>query len=160
MVSLTLSLSGISISSTWPQYKTWNETGYFEMNSLVKMTSCKLCGASVKGLKAHLRYTHSMNVKDYENIDNVDENNEDIKSEVTKAQTSAKVDIRDKTLKSCVKCEVSFPTRREFIEHCQIVHGMKFKLKSGESLPAPPVKRKASSESPDPDVKRMRWNIS
>ena len=48
-----------------------------------------------------------------------------------------KLDIKNKSLKSCNVCQLSFPARKFFIEHLQVVHGMKFKLKSGESLPPP-----------------------
>jgi len=47
------------------------------------------------------------------------------------------LDIRNKSLKKCNVCQLNFPTRKTFIEHLQAVHGMKFKLKSGESLPPP-----------------------
>ena len=33
--------------------------------------------------------------------------------------------------------KVDFDTRKAFIEHCQVIHGMKFKTKSGISIPPP-----------------------
>ena len=101
-------------------------------------------------------------MQDYEKINNFDQNNEEIhhtspNQEDSQTQPTAgltKIDIRDKTLKTCNKCQYNFPTRRLLIEHCQVMHGMKFKLKSGESLPPPPVKRKSISQSPE--SKRIR----
>ena len=151
---------------TWPQYKTWNETGALTTNSPVELECCKLCNVSIKNLKAHLRHTHGMNMADYDSIDNnvdkikndgynhVDDSNEELQSE---SKSMTKLDIRDKSLKTCLKCDENFPTRRKFIEHCQLVHGMKFKLKSGESLPPPQVKRSFDSELPDP--RRMRLDV-
>ena len=47
---------------------------------------------------------------------------------------------------SFVYCQENFESRKMFIEHCQVVHGMKFKTKSGISIPPPTptagVKRK------------------
>lgn len=34
-------------------------------------------------------------------------------------------------------CEFEFDSRKEFIEHCQVIHGMKFKTKTGVSIPPP-----------------------
>ena len=48
----------------------------------------------------------------------------------------------------CV-CEVTFDIRKPFIEHCQLVHGMRFKTKSGLSIPPPPVPE-AQDGLPDP----------
>merc|ERR1719184_177179 len=42
--------------------------------------------------------------------------------------------IRDKTNKTCSKCDQSFPTRVLFLRHCQDVHKMKFKNKFGSPL--------------------------
>ena len=47
--------------------------------------------------------------------------------------------------------KVDFETRKSFIEHCQVVHGMKFKTKSGISIPPPP-------SSPTVGVKRKHDN--
>jgi len=152
---------------TWQQYKTWDETGDLSTNSPIKLECCKLCNTSIKNLKAHLRHTHGMNMADYDGIDNnvdkikedgrnhVDDNKEEFQHH---AQSMTKLDVRDKSLKTCVQCDENFPTRRQFIEHCQIVHGMKFKLKSGESLPLPQVKRSSINKLPDP--KRMRLNTN
>eukprot|EP00092_Neocalanus_flemingeri_P033808 GFUD01036761.1.p1 GENE.GFUD01036761.1~~GFUD01036761.1.p1 ORF type:complete len:130 (-),score=27.32 GFUD01036761.1:104-451(-) len=112
------------------------------------MVQCKLCNASVKHLKGHLKNTHCMTVKDYDQIENVDvtkQEKNDSTPESSKSLPSKPVpvqpDVRNKSLKSCNKCQLNFPTRKQFLEHCQVVHGMKFKLKSGESLPPPPINR-------------------
>ena len=33
--------------------------------------------------------------------------------------------------------QVTYEARKSFIEHCQVTHGMKFKTKSGISIPPP-----------------------
>ena len=48
-----------------------------------------------------------------------------------------KKDIQDKANKSCSVCEVTFESRKFFIEHCQLTHGMRFKTKTGVSIPKP-----------------------
>ena len=60
-----------------------------------------------------------------------------------------KADIQNKANKTCSVCEVTFDIRKSFIEHCQLVHGMRFKTKSGLSIPPPPVPE-AQDGSPDP----------
>jgi len=61
-----------------------------------------------------------------------------------------KEDIQNKMNKYCSVCQVDFETRKAFIEHCQVVHGMKFKTKSGISIPPP--------NSPTVGVKRKHEN--
>lgn len=48
-----------------------------------------------------------------------------------------KQDIQDKHNKRCSSCIITFDSRRSFIEHCTIMHGMKFKTKSGQTISAP-----------------------
>ena len=53
--------------------------------------------------------------------------------------------------------QTDFETRKSFIEHCQVVHGMKFKTKSGMSIPPPSsssVSSVSSSPAPVTGVKR------
>jgi len=50
------------------------------------------------------------------------------------------IDVTNKSLKSCKKCNIDFISRKGFIEHCQVVHHMRFKLKNGQRLPPPLVK--------------------
>ena len=85
-----------------------------------------------------------------------------------KKERPPKEDIQNKLNKFCSVCQVrrergrnladrraneiisyfqeNFESRKMFIEHCQVVHGMKFKTKSGISIPPPTptagVKRK------------------
>lgn len=68
-----------------------------------------------------------------------------------KLERPPKADIQNKANKTCSVCEVTFEARKAFIEHCQVTHGMKFKTKSGISIPPPtttpaplPEKRKLS----------------
>ena len=145
---------------SWSEYLSWN--GEEELvTTPVKLINCKLCSSSVKSLKGHLKSVHSMTVKDYDKLGKIDNSkrnsNASSHQEAIKVQ-SPSVDIRDKTMKTCSKCRINFSTRRQFIEHCQVDHGMKFKLKSGESLPLPAEKRKPTNKSPD--AKRMRLNTS
>jgi len=156
-------------SMTWSVYLSWIQEGgsgiVSTLPSPVKLVTCNLCSVSVKSLKNHLKNTHCMTMQDYEMINNIDEIKKEThhaspKQEESLSQTSTvstRIDIRDKTLKTCNKCQYNFPTRRLFIEHCQVVHGMKFKLKSGESLPPPPIKRKSTSGSPD--TKRIKLDF-
>ena len=48
-----------------------------------------------------------------------------------------KEDIQDKHNKRCSSCIITFDSRRSFIEHCTIMHAMKFKTKSGQTISAP-----------------------
>jgi len=69
-----------------------------------------------------------------------------------KLERPPKADIQNKANKTCSVCQVTFEARKSFIEHCQVTHGMKFKTKSGISIPPPtttpapivPEKRKLS----------------
>jgi len=49
----------------------------------------------------------------------------------------SKMEIKDKTNKSCSPCDTEFDSRRFFIEHCTTVHNMKFKTTSGVTIAAP-----------------------
>jgi len=150
---------------TWSFYLSWiAEEGSGNVPTLpspVKLVTCNICSVSVKSLKNHLKNTHCMTMMDYEKINNIDEIKEESHNASPKqedSQTSTgmmRMDIRDKSLKTCNKCQYNFPTRRLLIEHCQVVHGMKFKLKNGESLPPPPVKRKSTSQSPNSKRRRV-----
>ena len=50
-----------------------------------------------------------------------------------------KTDIKDKLNTTCIFCDTTFDHRKTFIEHCQLVHGKKFRTKSGLSLSPPLV---------------------
>ena len=47
------------------------------------------------------------------------------------------MNVADKGLKTCNKCNMDFPSRLRFIKHCQLAHKMKFKLKNGDKLLLP-----------------------
>ena len=47
------------------------------------------------------------------------------------------MNVADRNLKTCVKCDIDFPSRLRFIRHCQMAHKMKFKLKNGDKLSLP-----------------------
>merc|ERR1712179_471561 len=42
------------------------------------------------------------------------------------------MNVADRNLNTCVKCDIDFPSRLRFIRHCQMAHKMKFKLKNGD----------------------------
>jgi len=54
-----------------------------------------------------------------------------------KVERPPKADIQNKANKTCSVCQVTYEARKSFIEHCQVTHGMKFKTKSGISIPPP-----------------------
>jgi len=56
-----------------------------------------------------------------------------------KVERPPKADIQNKANKTCSVCQVTYEARKSFIEHCQVTHGMKFKTKSGISIPPPVV---------------------
>ena len=151
-------------SMSWAQYLAWvteEKSGTVSISPTpVKMIQCKLCNSTVKRLKEHLKNTHSMTLKDYDEINKTGIIKEQLNAPSFAQEFSlsnsdpTQIDVRDKTLKSCNKCEFNFPTRKLFLEHCQVVHGMKFKLKTGESLPPPPVDRKSTCQYPE--FKRIR----
>ena len=47
------------------------------------------------------------------------------------------MNVTDRNMKTCVKCDIDFPSRLRFIRHCQMAHKMKFKLKNGDKLTLP-----------------------
>jgi len=49
-------------------------------------------------------------------------------------KNSRPLNIRDKSTKHCTQCKIFFPSRNSFLVHCQQVHKLRFKSKSGESL--------------------------
>ena len=51
---------------------------------------------------------------------------------VTPSLSSLKV--TDRSLKSCARCSLDFPSRLRFIRHCHLVHKMRFRLKNGDRL--------------------------
>eukprot|EP00092_Neocalanus_flemingeri_P018664 GFUD01020212.1.p1 GENE.GFUD01020212.1~~GFUD01020212.1.p1 ORF type:complete len:727 (+),score=163.86 GFUD01020212.1:69-2249(+) len=152
---------------TWAQYLTMacEEKSGTVRNppTIAKMVQCKLCNANVKHLKGHLKNTHCMTVKDYDTIENVNvikQLKNDSTAGSSKSSSSKPIpvhpDVRNKSLKSCNKCQLNFPTRKQFLEHCQVVHGMKFKLKSGESLPPPPMNKTSIFQPPDSKRSKLK----
>jgi len=82
-----------------------------------------------------------------------------------KIERPPKADIQNKANKTCSVCQVTYEARKSFIEHCQVTHGMKFKTKSGISIPPPPAtatpaqqgeKRKLSDHDSEPPIKKTR----
>ena len=58
-----------------------------------------------------------------------------------------KSDIQDKTNKTCSSCNITFDSRRSFIEHCTTVHNMRFKTKSGVTISGDTVQKRRQEEA-------------
>jgi len=50
----------------------------------------------------------------------------------------SKAEIQDKTNTRCSSCQEELHTRKKFVQHCQLVHQIKFKTKAGLAVPPPP----------------------
>jgi len=130
---------------------------------LVKKEYCKICGESIKYMKQHFKNTHGITTEQYDLLlsDAGDKfkvfdmnqnhrgqtkvNKSDNKSPSALAEASSKssssslpkpskAEMSDKKVKHCSVCQVLFEDRRHFIEHCQTVHNIKFKVKSSQGL--------------------------
>ena len=55
------------------------------------------------------------------------------------SERPSKADIQNNANKTCRGCQVTIDSRKLFIKHCQVVHGMRFKTRRGQSIPPPPV---------------------
>eukprot|EP00092_Neocalanus_flemingeri_P030129 GFUD01032707.1.p1 GENE.GFUD01032707.1~~GFUD01032707.1.p1 ORF type:complete len:653 (-),score=136.83 GFUD01032707.1:29-1936(-) len=59
----------------------------------------------------------------------------------------SKEEMRDKTVKDCSVCDLQFVNRRLFIEHCQIIHDVRFKTKAyGFLVPSQPQDTQSSNQ--------------
>merc|ERR1712059_209962 len=116
----------------------------------MKMTECRVCNVSVKYLKEHLKNAHKITEKEYEELFSDDNDCVSDRKKTTsmleplvevdlKVERPPKADIQNKGNKTCSVCKIAFDARKTFIEHCQLSHGMKFKTKSGMSIPPPPL---------------------
>ncbi|TRY71884.1 hypothetical protein TCAL_08435, partial [Tigriopus californicus] len=131
----------------------------------IEMIECRVCNVQVKYLKDHLKNAHKITEQEYESLfegehdlfsnSNGQTVNETQVSQPLSAQPISsnglnllpsqpvaipkppKSDIQNKTNKDCSSCNITFETRRSFIEHCTTVHSMKFKTKSGITISAP-----------------------
>ena len=65
------------------------------------------------------------------------------------SERPSKADIQNNANKTCRGCQVTIDSRKLFIKHCQVVHGMRFKTRRGRSLPPPPVPE-AQDGGPEP----------
>ena len=71
--------------------------------------------------------------------------------------------VQNKDNRTCKGFEGTFDTRKAFIEHCQLVHGMKFKAKGARaSLLHRSLKYRTGGQNPphlpNPATKRKRPN--
>lgn len=130
---------------------------------------CLVCNVTVKYLRDHLRNVHKLDEQKYEKLYLEDKASQvktspsvtPIKSPPV-AKSSGKFeeiafdqpipkppksDIDDKLNRRCSSCNITHISRRSFIEHCTIVHSMKFKTKSGVTISAPTLQERANKES-------------
>ncbi len=141
----------------------------------IEMTECKVCSVNVKYLRDHLRNAHKITEQEYESLFNDEDapsnpsietptlfrslqdrsntsmtskQNEDEKEVSSSAPhpKPPKSDIQDKTNKKCSSCNITFDSRRSFIEHCTTVHNMKFKTKSGATISAMSVMKQQQQQ--------------
>lgn len=56
-------------------------------------------------------------------------------------------DIKDKNNRICSTCDTRFETRRLFIEHCSLIHNMKFKTASGVTICMPTLNQQPDSKA-------------
>jgi len=106
---------------------------------------------------------HSEDYMDYLDAPKIPKIEPDLSSTAPVASLDLKLERPPKANKTCSFCEVTFDARKSFIEHCQVTHGMKFKTKSGISIPPPPStpgpvpgeKRKLEHDS-EPPLKKVR----
>lgn len=149
----------------WEEYLQREESDKSDdsINSPDNSEICLICNNKFKRIKNHIKLVHSMSMMEYEdalvkmkdydrsistdkeicNIEDVTKISikEDAENEMPYKEEGSKIDVTNKYLKSCHKCNEDFQTRRIFLEHCQVVHEMKFKLKNGQYLPGPSMKR-------------------
>ena len=74
--------------------------------------------------------------RDYERCSDTSRRDNEDSLRVKNARKTSMLDVRDKTVKDCAVCDIHFPSRLLFLQHCQTLHNYKFKLKSGEMLRA------------------------
>jgi len=74
--------------------------------------------------------------RDYERCSDTSIRDNEDSLRVKNARKTSMLDVRDKTVKDCAVCDIHFPSRLLFLQHCQTLHNYKFKLKSGEILRA------------------------
>ena len=139
---------------TWKDY----EAKYGSVDQTIKNLKpfrCLICGEEVHNEKQkilrHLKMDHSLSHLDYVNqyVKNNNGKRESVsKEEDRKIQrlrdssvksspspVSSSMNVTDRRVKRCSRCELDFPSRLRFIRHCQEVHRMKFRLRNGEKLP-------------------------
>jgi len=142
----------------WKKYK--EEYGSGQTATGSGKFTCQICQVSMKHMPGsvdkHLKARHGLSWSQYldwfkkEMLGREQENESVVKSEVAEAsgdqtmeeslplqpseqtiKKSRPLNIRDKTNKFCSYCEVTFNTRILFLKHCQDVHKLRFKNKSG-----------------------------
>jgi len=131
-------------------------------HTFTKKEYCQICDDSYKYLKTHLKNKHGItgdeydqvtseattgflshdlnqNSREYQVPDESDASMSSFSEASSKSYNSAlpkpsKEEMSDKTVKHCSVCDIQFGSRKDFIDHCQVVHGVRFKTKADHRL--------------------------
>jgi len=125
---------------------------------------CKICGGTFKYIKDHLRNNHGISAEQYEQLigeaggvdfkildfnqncrvqaktSDSDSASLSAFSEASTKSSSgslpkpSKTEMGNKTVKHCSACRIQFQDRRQFIEHCQTVHNIRFRTKASQGI--------------------------
>jgi len=138
----------------------------------VQLINCSICDLNFKYIKEHLQRKHKLTIEEYQHLfsdSDLNQNNPELVTtlqspnleELPEPSQSRKVprqhakpsreDMRNHKIKNCSVCEVNFDNRKQFIDHCQEVHKVKFKSKShwtvNKTWMPPKDERAATSQS-------------
>merc|ERR1719186_368751 len=124
---------------------------------VVKLIKCSICDLNFKYIKEHLQRKHKLTIEEYQQLfsetgrgSDLNQNNpesgttlqspkleglpEPSQSSIVEVQRHlakpSREDMRNHNIKHCSVCQVNFDSRKQFIDHCQDVHKVKFKPKS------------------------------
>ena len=98
--------------------------------------------------------------RDYERCYDTSMRNTEASLRVKEVRKSSMPDVRDKTVKDCAVCDIHFPSRLLFLQHCQTLHNYKFKLKSGEMLRALNTDPDENWDEEEEEPERKKHKIS
>merc|ERR1719219_762982 len=135
--------------TTWKDY----EAKYGSVDQTIKNLKpfkCLICREEIQNEKhkilRHLKTSHDISHSDYvkQYVKNNNAKRESVSEDIkvppvvetsSSSSSSSSMNVTDRKVKRCSRCEVDFPSRLRFIRHCQQVHRMKFRLKNGDKLP-------------------------
>ena len=130
---------------------------------LVKRHHCQICGGTFKYIKEHFKKIHGISVEQYDQLIGeaggvefkvLDFNQNQVQAKVSDSDSASlssvsetstkfsssclpkpsKTEMGNKTVKHCSGCQIQFQDRRQFIEHCQRVHNIRFKTKASQGI--------------------------